>query len=101
MIITIDTSTPNKLDWGSKGAQRIAQNVFNLIRTWKYEVAYNRVMGMDPSLLDKPLKASVAEYTSQVYQVVSRYEPRATVKEVKFLGANDEGVMDFRVVIEV
>ena len=85
----------------STDIERIIQNVENLISTWKYEVAYNRVMGMDPTLLDQPLDIAVARYTSEVYRLVADYEPRAKVKEVAFTGLDDEGNMQFKVVIDV
>lgn len=90
-----------QLDWGASGAYRVVQNVYNLINTWRYEVAYNRIMGMDTKLLDKPLNIAVSQYISEVYRIISEYEPRANVKNVKFIGVDDEGNMQFKVVVEV
>ncbi|WP_422447790.1 hypothetical protein [Thermoanaerobacterium sp. DL9XJH110] len=101
MEYIIDTSKPVNLNWAAKDAERVAQNVRNLISTWRYEVAYDRTLGLDQSILDKPLDTAVALYVAEVYRLVADYEPRATVKEVKFTGVDDEGNMQFRVVIEV
>lgn len=98
---TIDTSQPFKLNWSAKGIDRIIQNVWNLINTYRYEIAYNRTMGINPEIFDKPAPIASAQYTAEVFQVVSTYEPRATVKEVKYLGLDYEGNMQFRVVIEI
>jgi len=101
MIIEIDTSKPVQLNWDASGIERIAQNVRNLISTWRYEVAYNRTLGIDTSILDKPADVAAALYIAEIYRLISDYEPRATVKEVQITGINDEGNMQFRVVIEV
>lgn len=101
MVYEIDTSKPIQLNWAATGAERIVQNVYNLINTWRYEIAYNRIKGIDPSLLDKPADVAAALYTAEVYRVVSEYEPRATVKEVTYLGVDDEGRMQFKVVVDI
>lgn len=101
MIYEIDTSKPTQLDWRAKGVDRILQNIRNLISTWRYEIAYNRTQGIDPSLLDKPPNIAAALYISEIYRVVSEYEPRATVQEVTYLGVDKEGHMQFKVVVEI
>lgn len=101
MKYVIDTSNPVKLNWNSQGNERIVQNVSNIISTWHHEVAYNRKMGIDPNLLDSPQNVAIAKYISEVFRVVPEYEPRATVKEVNFIGSNDDGDLKFMVVIEV
>lgn len=97
----VDTSKPMQLNWGSKGVERILQNIQTLLHTWRYEVAYNRTMGIEPGLLDKPLDIAIAQYTAQVFQLVTDFEPRAVVKEVQYMGADQEGNMQFRVVITI
>lgn len=101
MIYVIDTSARSNPDWSAKGKMRIAQNVTNLIKTIQYEVAYDRIMGINPKLFDKPADEAASLYVAEVYRLVDDYEPRAEVKEVKLIGVNSDGEMDFRVVIEV
>lgn len=101
MIYELDTSQPLKLNWSAKGVNRVVQNVWNLINTWQYEVAYNRTMGLEPGILDLPMDKSINKYISEVYRVIADYEPRAQVKEVKFTGIDDEGNMQFKVVVEI
>lgn len=101
MEYSIDTSKPFVQNWSAKGPERILQNVFNLLNTWRYEVAYDRTLGMKTNILDKPQDVAVAAYTAEVYRLVSEYEPRARVKEVQFVGINDEGNMEFKVVLEI
>lgn len=101
MIIAIDTSKPVQLNWAARDEERIAQNVRNLINTWRYEVPFGRTMGVDASILDKPSDIAAALYMAEVHRLVTDYEPRATVKEVQYSGIDDQGNMQFRVVIEV
>ena len=42
MEYTIDMGAP--LAWNAKGHNRVLQNVANLIRTFQYEVAYDRLL---------------------------------------------------------
>lgn len=98
---TINTENTVKLNWAAKGAERIIQNVWNLINTWKYEVAYHRTMGMNTAFLDKPYDTASALYISEVYRIISTYEPRAEVKNVKVSGIDNEGNIGFKVVIEI
>lgn len=100
MLVTINTNNKN-VDWASKGVNRIAQNVFNLISTYKYEVAFDRTLGIDRSFIDKPLPIAISEATVQIYNIVAEREPRATVESVDFLFLDDKGNLNFKVVIEV
>lgn len=101
MLQTIDTSQGVTLDWSAKGSQRKAQNVMNLLNTWRYDVAYNRVMGLNPKMVDKPAPIMAALYTADVYRLVQEYQPNVTVKSVKVRGVNENGQIDAEVVIEV
>lgn len=101
MTYTIDTSQSARLNFGATGAERILQNVRTLINTFLYEVAYNRTMGINPDLFDKPADVAAALYVAEVHRVVSDYEPRAKVKEVKLISVDNEGSMQFKVVVEI
>lgn len=101
MQVIIDTSNQFKLNWTVKGFERIIQNVFNLLNIWRYEVTYDRTLGLDTSLIDLPVDLASAKYIAEVYRIVPLYEPRANVIEVKYLGVDTDGQMQFRVVIEV
>ena len=100
MEYTIDTSN-TELNWNATDEERIVQNVLNLIRTFRYEVGYDRTRGITPAVVDKPLEEAVMIYTAEIYRVVELYEPRATVKSVNFTGLDDDGNMQFRVVIDI
>ncbi|MEG1870107.1 MAG: hypothetical protein RR205_04580, partial [Oscillospiraceae bacterium] len=76
------------------------QNVQNLLALNRYEVAYNRTLGMDNSLIDKPSESVVGMYTAEIIRIISDNEPRATVVDVAFLGQID-GKLNFKVVIDI
>lgn len=101
MLYTVDTSAPARLDWGASGTQRIVQNVIDLINTWRYEVAYDRTMGINPAILDRPADMAASMYTAEIYRLVAEREPRAKVRSVKRKSGDDEGNLRFEVVIEV
>ncbi|KPU42152.1 lysozyme [Oxobacter pfennigii] len=100
MVYTIDT-TKAELNWAARGAERILQNVQNLISTFKYEVAYKRTMGIDPDIIDLPIEKLKARYAEAVYQLILDYEPRATVKNVRFIDIDKEGHVNFAVEVEI
>lgn len=101
MQYIIDTSKAAELNWTAKGDERILQNILNLLRTWRYEVGFDRTRGVDPSILDKTLNDAAALYTAEIYRLIEDYEPRATLKDVAFLGIDDEGNLQFKVVVEI
>ncbi|MGE5631701.1 MAG: hypothetical protein ACM3TR_11465 [Caulobacteraceae bacterium] len=101
MLYEVDTSKPANLDWGATGVERVLQNVRNAISTFRYEVAYARTRGMDPSILDTPVHEASKLYIAEIYRVVPEEEPRAKVEDVKFLGTDEEGNMQFKVVVNI
>ena len=101
MILEINTSEASTIDWGATGASEIVQNVHNLIRTLGYEVAYDRTLGIQPGLLDRTLPEAVALVTARIYALVSEREPRASVRNVEYVGVDVEGHLQFKVAIEI
>ncbi|WP_041272382.1 hypothetical protein [Desulfitobacterium hafniense] len=101
-MITIDTSQVQvQLDWSAKGSKRKAQNVLNLINTWRYDVAYNRVMGLNPDILEKPFPIASALYVADIYRLIHEYQPDVTVKDVQIKSIDPNGNIEAVVVIEV
>lgn len=100
-IVTIDSETNAALNWSAKGTERTVQNVLNIIRTYKGEVAYNRSLGISSEIIDKPIdevRAILAEdLASNIEQNVSDVRIIAlSVDEVT--GAGD---ISIKVTIEV
>lgn len=100
-IVTIDSSKPLVLNWAAKSTERIIQNVYNIINTFKYEVAYNRDMGISPDFIDTDAETMKGIIMDSLYESISKYEPRATVKSVEVQGVTTEGEVSVVVEIEV
>lgn len=101
MAIEIDTRNYDELTFSGTGHDRIIRNVINLIKTMRYEVPYDRTRGIDSSVLNMPYNQMLAIVTSQIIQVVSRYEPRARVIEVKNFSINEDGDCECEVVLDI
>ena len=54
-IVTISTEQIGELNWSATGTERKVQNVLNILRTYKGEVAYNRSLGISSEIIDKPI----------------------------------------------
>lgn len=92
---------PKAINWGATGSEEIAQNVRTLINTLKYEVAYDRTLGIRPDFSDMPMPEAVALVTAQIYAVIDEREPRAVVESVDFLEISTDGNLIFKVVVDI
>jgi uncharacterized protein len=102
MLVTITTSESPDFDWAATGVDEVVQNVFTLLNTCKYEVAYDRTMGLPGELADLPQTEAVPATISRIYALVEEFEPRATVVSVNFLGlSKEDNSLIFEVVIDV
>ena len=88
------------IDWGAKGADRIAQNVRNLLALTQYEVAYNRLLGMPGDLVDMPAEAAAGKSVQAARELIRRFEPRARVLAITPV-LDGEGNMTLEVQLEV
>lgn len=98
MIYTIETN--QKINWYSKGTNRILQNISNLMNTNIYEVAYMRLMGLTRKYIDNPIN-SAGIVTAEVINLISNYEPRAKVISVNFKNIDDDNNLNFEVVVDI
>lgn len=101
MIVTIDSSRGNILDWSAKGKDRIIQNIFNILNTYKYEVAYNRDLGISPDILDKDVETMKSIITEDLFDNIKKYEPRAVLKSVEVTEITADGKIIAVVKIEI
>ena len=81
-VVTIDTETAAALNWSAKGKDRIVQNVLNILRTYKGEVAYNRAFGISPDVIDKPADEVQAIIADDLSARIGQDEPRARLLSV-------------------
>lgn len=64
---------------GNGKTQRCVQN---LLRMFRGENPYERVKGLDPSLIDKPLSAVEPDIRQDAEWLIETYEPRATINDI-------------------
>ena len=65
----------------AKGNSDPAVCVQNLLRTWRGEVPYERLKGIDTSLIDRPISSARPAIEADAVWVVNTYEPRVTATE--------------------
>lgn len=87
------------IDWSLRGTDRIAQNVQNLLNTYRYEIPFHRTMGLPGSLVDRPVNVQAAEARVEIAQMIATYEPRANVKDIRF-SVDGDGSVVTEVVLE-
>lgn len=88
-----------RIDWKTHGKDRIAQNVRNLINTYRYEIPYHRTMGIPGNFVDRPVNLLMEEAKVEVAQMLAIYEPRANVKEIR-CSLSSAGTVEVEVVLE-
>ena len=74
----------------SSGNGKIDLCVNNLLRTFRGEVPYERVKGLDPRMIDKPLAAVELEAQQDSRWLLETYEPRVAVNQI--ILSNSEAV---------
>ena len=62
------------------GAPDVCAN--NLLRTFRGEVPFERVKGLNPRLIDKPISDAEVELAEDAEWLIGTYEPRATLNGV-------------------
>ena len=100
MIYKISTADTT-IEWGLTGAERIVQNVLNIIRTRMYEVPFMRKMGIDPDYIDNTLSYVQNNIENDVISLVEEYEPRATIISAVLAGFDDNGNYIINAEVEV
>lgn len=64
----------------------ILQNVRTILTTLKKSVPMDREFGIQCDIVDLPIGAAQARFTSEIAAAVNRYEPRAQVVLVSYRG---------------
>ena len=65
------------------GAPEVCVN--NLFQLFRGEVPYERVKGLDPRMIDKPILTANARLRQDADWLVNTYEPRAEIKTITVL----------------
>lgn len=66
----------------ASGNGHIKVCVNNLLRTFRGENPYERLKGMDPTLIDQPIEAAKAQAVQHAWRLIEVYEPRAVIQGV-------------------
>lgn len=56
--------------------------VNNLLRLFRGEVPYERVKGLDPCIIDQPIRSSDPTFRQDADWLIDVYEPRAKIKTI-------------------
>ena len=56
--------------------------VNNLLNLFRGEVPYERVKGLDPRMIDRPISAADTQLRQDAEWLVDTYEPRAAIKTI-------------------
>lgn len=81
--------------------EEILQNVRTIITTVKGSVPFDRSFGIDASGLDLPGPVLQAQYTAQIVDAVSQYEPRVNVVAVNYTQDDKTGSLIPNVKIQI
>lgn len=103
MIVQIENdNNSSNLPWGkAKGKDRIVQNVKNILNTYKYEVAYNRNLGISPDIIDKDVETMKSIIMEDLFDNIKQYEPRAKLKAVEIKEITSDGAISAAITIEI
>ncbi len=74
----------------SSGNGKPMQCVSNLVRIIRGECVYDRVKGIDPSLLDQPEEIAAPLFEADAKWLIQTYEPRVKVDEVNMDALREE-----------
>ena len=66
----------------AKGNGDVKRCVQNLLRLFRGESPYERVKGLDPRMIDKPMSKVEPEIRQDAEWVIEIYEPRATINGI-------------------
>ena len=66
----------------ANGNGRTQRCVQNLLRMFRGECPYERVKGLDPRMIDKPISSVEPEIRQEAEWLIETYEPRATINNI-------------------
>ncbi len=80
----------------ASGNGKPMQCVANLVRITRGECAYDRVKGIDPTLIDRPVSIVKPLLQEDIRWLIKTYEPRVDLRDID-LGTLTAGTGDFRI----
>ena len=82
-----EVSPYTKIEIGVSGVQEIVQNVAMILSTPKGSLPLDREFGTNWHFVDQPTPKAIASIRQDIAQTISKYEPRARVREIDFAGS--------------
>lgn len=98
MLYTV-RSDETEIKWGLAGAERIVQNVRNILRTYEGEVKFMPGIGFDPEYIDGRLEALRQDVTDRISEQLKEYENRAELVSATVETVNENH--DIVIVVEL
>ena len=77
----------------AKGNGDVAVCVENLLRTYRGEVPFERIKGMNPRTVDTPMAMADPEIRQDAEWLIETYEPRVTVTDIAAALGDEHGVI--------
>jgi phage baseplate assembly protein W len=84
---------PSPIDFGAKGVEEVLQNVRTYLCTTRFSVVLDRAMGIDASLVDRPINKAMAALSADIFIGLPRHEPRAKITSISFSGDGLDGAL--------
>ena len=100
-IVTVSTDQTEALNWSAKGTERKVQNVLNIIRTYKGEVAYNRSLGISSDIIDKPIDEARAIMAEDLTTNIEQNVTGVRLVSLSVEEAGETGDISIKATIEV
>lgn len=66
----------------ASGNNNIVVCIGNILKTVRGEVPYERLLGLDPDLIDKPSAYAAVDLTEDIEWLLRTYEPRANIDTI-------------------
>jgi phage baseplate assembly protein W len=81
-----DPRYPYRLDFGVRAGSEaeILQNLIVLFLTPKFSQMLDRDLGLDLTLVDKPMPVAQNMLVSEIMQATQQFEPRVRIEDVSF-----------------
>lgn len=83
-----------------KESERIQKNVSNLLSIYENEVPFDRMIGLNPDWIDKPITEITSDLLTEIEDLIDEKEPRAQVSIEDVLQKAYEGQVQIGVVID-
>ncbi|OPX45073.1 hypothetical protein CLHUN_13050 [Ruminiclostridium hungatei] len=64
-------------------------------------MAYDRTLGLSGDFIDKPLDQAIAIAAAELSDLITQREPRASLIEVQSASTDEDGNIQFKVVVEI